>query len=664
MNQKLTFVSAFINIYNESTNTESTDNKSTDNKSTDNKSTDNKSTNESNNNRSPKWRLDHFRTIAETGIPLCIYISPEYQEIMVEFIQEFPNVKIMKTVNIQDTFASKVYQTEMLYSEITLPPITLPPITLPNQRSPNKDTHNYILLMNAKTEFMQDAIEQNPWSSTHFAWIDFNIAHIFKAKVRSQEFLKILAKRTLNPNFLTIPGCWAKLQEPCIEYILDNVHWRFCGGFFLGDKQSIIKFNELYREYFPQFIRKYRKLVWEVNFWAWLELNIDNLFIWYKGDHDDSILHFSADFCSVRILDFARANEGANEGAQEIKYDYPKIEGYEPMTAAYCLHQKMGQPVHMINTRYVNYWLTPEGRYIINDPNGKIISKNMYSELDGETMKPLYYKEMQDPEDLPMVNSTRFQGLEDIRLFLDQECGQECSQECSQDQDQTQDLKQIVKFSASTICYSPSGKSRIVIGNYDVDKGTYTDCIVVEAPDKDSWCEKNWVTGNRRFPCTNPPFIKDKTEIITKGGGVRGNLGSLHYGWSPQQIGSINPQTMQLEIHTVREITAPYFSSVRGSSEFTRHTIVDSTDLLVDVLVGVVHFSEEYQPRHYFHILVMLEPETLKLLKYSEIFYFDKIGIEFCIGFTILDFKYHFWISKHDRDPTLVICSMNNLPFL
>jgi len=663
MDQKLTFVSAFIKVYNELLDNTSTDDQ----------------INKQIYNRSPKWRLDHFRTIAETGIPLCIYISPEYQEIMTEFIQEFPNVKIMKTMNIQDTFVSKEYQKEIQDSDITLPPITLP-----NQRSLNKDTPNYILLMNSKTEFMQDAIDQNPWSSTHFAWIDFNIAHVFKDNVRSQEFLKILAKRTLRPHFLTIPGCWAKLQEPYIDYILDNVHWRFCGGFLLGDKESIIKFNELYREYFPLFIRKYRKLVWEVNFWAWLELVVDNQIIWYKGSHDDSILHFSADFCSVRILDFA--------GAKEIKYDYPKIEGYEPMTAAYCLHQKMGQPVHMINTRYVNYWLTPEGRYIINDPTCKIITKNMYSELDGETMRPKFYKEMRDPEDLLMVNSTRFEGFEDIRLFLDQECSQECSQEYDQDQGQDQDLKQIVKFSASTICYSPCGKSRIVIGNYDVDKGTYTDCIVVESPNKDSWCEKNWICGVGK-PTVSPttPSLSFESVFTTnlqnnhvKREGVVGETVGFPtmYGWYPQLIGSINPQTKQLEIHTVREITAPYFSSVRGSSQFVyaqhlvKPTIVDSTDLLVDeqvnvltdvlvdVLVGVVHFSEEYQPRHYFNILVMLEPETLKLLKYSEIFYFDKIGIEFCIGFTIHEGKYHFWISKHDRDPTLVVCSVDDLPFL
>ena len=184
------------------------------------------------------------------------------------------------------------------------------------------------------------------------------------------------------------------------------------------------------------------------------------------------------------------------------------------------------------------------------------------------------------------------------------------------------------------------------------------------------------------------------------------------YAWSPQQIGAINLETHQLEIHTIREIIAPYFSKVRGSSQF-----VDFDDLTngsnevsstkggsnkggstkggsnevssnkggsnevgstkggstkggstkggsTKVMIGVVHFSEEYMPRHYFHMLVMLERDTMKLLKYSEIFYFDKIGIEFCIGFMIRDAKYHFWISKNDREPELVICSMDRLPFI
>lgn len=52
-----------------------------------------------------------------------------------------------------------------------------------------KDTPNYITMINSKIDLVCKAIERNPFSSTHFAWIDFGIFHIarkdyiFKDKV-------------------------------------------------------------------------------------------------------------------------------------------------------------------------------------------------------------------------------------------------------------------------------------------------------------------------------------------------------------------------------------------------------------------------------------------------------------------------------------------------
>jgi hypothetical protein len=81
-----------------------------------------------------------------------------------------------------------------------------------------------------------------------------------------------------------------------------------------------------------------------------------------------------------------------------------------------------------------------------------------------------------------------------------------------------------------------------------------------------------------------------------------------------------------------------------------------------DVLVGVVHFSEELRPRHYFHVLVELDRTTLEPLRYSDPFYFSAVSIEFCIGFSfrgsVVDGQrcgdYGFWISQMDRDPMLI----------
>ena len=85
----------------------------------------------------------------------------------------------------------------------------------------------------------------------------------------------------------------------------------------------------------------------------------------------------------------------------------------------------------------------------------------------------------------------------------------------------------------------------------------------------------------------------------------------------------------------------PFFNKLRGSAPFIEYN---------GYLVGIAHFSEETKPRHYFHMMVD------ENLKFSKPFFFENLGIEFCIGFTITD-KYHFWISQMDREPLLTECA-------
>jgi hypothetical protein len=103
------------------------------------------------------------------------------------------------------------------------------------------------------------------------------------------------------------------------------------------------------------------------------------------------------------------------------------------------------------------------------------------------------------------------------------------------------------------------------------------------------------------------------------------------------------------------KINSPWFHKVRGSSLF-----VDNGEHLV----GVVHFSEETTPRRYYHMLVSLDKETFRPLKYSEIFHFQHLGIEFCIGFTIKNGEYVFWISQMDIKPLTISMDINNLKLI
>jgi hypothetical protein len=274
---------------------------------------------------------------------------------------------------------------------------------LPSSRNIVKDTKEFLGLMNTKIEFLRRAKDIK--RSYNYYWIDMGILKIVKNREAVLKQLRHLHLQSfMNPfSLITIPGCWE--QRPMNT---NEIHWRFCGGFMLGDAGSIVQFYQLYDEYFPLFMRNYRKLVWEVNFWGWLEANSEWKPRWYSADHNDCIIKTPVDIYTVCL----------KNDLTITRYNYPKIETYEPMQAC-CINYKGRQ---LLNTRYVNYWYLESGHCHIKHPEDFIISKNLLAELDNDTFMPIKideneFREMQDETICLHSNRCYFYGLEDIRLY-------------------------------------------------------------------------------------------------------------------------------------------------------------------------------------------------------------------------------------------------------
>lgn len=199
--------------------------------------------------------IELFKQIEATGIRLHVFVSPKYRD----------KISVRNGVIEQFTL-----EETLAYSTA--------PNGLPEVRNEPHDTRNFLILMNAKTEFVKRAIISGLHSSTHYAWIDFGIAHVFRnpATVLS---LPELASRRFPDQCMYVPGCTGKAT------FLSNVNWRFCGGFFLGDKQSLVEFHDIHCSIFP----KLPILTWEVNVWACLE-SCGWSPSWLKADHNDSII--------------------------------------------------------------------------------------------------------------------------------------------------------------------------------------------------------------------------------------------------------------------------------------------------------------------------------------------------------------------------------------
>ena len=132
-----------------------------------------------------------------------------------------------------------------------------------------------------------------------------------------------------------------------------------------------------------------------------------------------------------------------------------------------------------------------------------------------------------------------------------------------------------LRFIATTLGYTSNGNARMIVGDYS-DKGV-SNCEVIEPP-TDTKCEKNWIS------LPNNHYV---------------------YQWSPFQIGRVEKGKLRI-VKSCDMSAFPAFDKVRGSTVF-QGTNVSTEDLLTDDdSLGVVHFSEEGNPRRYFHMLVLL----------------------------------------------------------
>jgi hypothetical protein len=222
-------------------------------------------------------RFKEFLYILYTNIPIHLFISKEFLYLLDTLDNNKKSNLTIHMIELEDTWT---YQTYLKYNVDK-------DISLPSLRTNNKDTEKYILTMNSKLEFIEKILYNCP-NYTHYAWIDFNMFHIIKDKELGVEKLKCLNK--LNCGGIIVPGCWEKGFRTDIYLISNMINWRFCGGIILGDRDNMEKLCRLNREQFSEFLKKYKKLTWEVNMWAYYEFYHNFEFKWFKGDHDDSII--------------------------------------------------------------------------------------------------------------------------------------------------------------------------------------------------------------------------------------------------------------------------------------------------------------------------------------------------------------------------------------
>lgn len=212
--------------------------------------------------KSPATRIAHFRRLAATGIPLRVFVSRCYAAAIEEICREAPNTVIHRVLELEDTWT---------YSECVKHRDRMPA-----HRTTTKDTFEFLTLMNAKVEFVEEVARAS--GAAHLAWIDFNVWHV----VQDADVVQTRLRSISRVDGVYVPGCW-----PAAAVAWDRIGWRFCGGFFVGDRAALLAFAAQYRASLRRYLDA-DGMTWEVNVWARLEQEGWTP-RWYKADHNDSL---------------------------------------------------------------------------------------------------------------------------------------------------------------------------------------------------------------------------------------------------------------------------------------------------------------------------------------------------------------------------------------
>jgi len=560
-------------------------------------------------------------------IPLRMYVPLEYVDILSTKLQKYTNIEIHPTPSIEN---SSWYQSNL---------------KLPSVRNEQKDTLEYIWHTHMKIVCLHHAastptstptsthttttVENNSESEPVFlywAFIDFHVpSQLFRKPDTIQEIHNTFTSSNIfiqQESQIYLPGCWNKADSSVRNIDFANhVHWRFCGSFLFGTKKAIETFYTLYETHFVSFLESHDHILsWEVNFWAWLEHEVESWKPnWYVANHNDSLVCIPNIFGYDTLLEL---------GAITKQYDYPNFSPYLPMSASYVEYK--GHAI--LNTRFVNYWIYDKGSYHYPEDEGVIRTLNIFS-LIGTENDPLNYIPMSEDTSILSKPGCFSEGIEDIRLYVSSETGELC-------------------FIGSTLGYSHTDRIRMIRGIYDIETNTCRNYEHIDSP-YNAWCEKNWAPI---------PLPDGKDGFI--------------YKWYPLEIGHVDKVSPTIsssnEIENssngnskkigklsivVRKKMDDWFKPIKGSTNFVPYGEKG--------LIGLVHFSYETSPRQYYHQLIVLHRETFDVINCSTVFCFEKASIEFCIGFRLLERAHEkrvgFWISRMDRDPMYVEINIDKI---
>jgi len=209
--------------------------------------------------------ISHFEELASTNIPIILHLDSR--------LVELGNHLCKKYSNIQHCIYG-ILDTSYVPTDVILPYF----------RNKEKDTVDYLCIQLSKLKLMKDS--EQLVKTTHMAWIDFGIFHMFKEKELCRLWLNKIAFSSFKADKILSPSSYDMEYLKSLNHSFNSLHsvyWIHCGSLLLGPKD---KFGPAYEAQMKAVRAHLPQLTWEVNYWVM----IDEHFIRYSAIHSDIIL--------------------------------------------------------------------------------------------------------------------------------------------------------------------------------------------------------------------------------------------------------------------------------------------------------------------------------------------------------------------------------------
>lgn len=252
---------------------------------------------------------------------------------------------------------------------------------------------------------------------------------------------------------------------------------------------------------------------------------------------------------------------------------------------------------YMLNVRYVNYNINlgAGGTYEFRNGHDKIITLNKLYWLNRA------FEKCGEPHWIDQVTNyeTQYSGVEDVRLFPHRG-----------------DIQFIGVMQAAD-----TGRITVGHGVYDIRAKALTQYAFPSPLGRN--CEKNWC------------YFHDKT----------GELCAI-YQWSPLTVAKPDLERHTMAIQTMDPNVPGFFRLLRGSSCGARYG---------DEIWFLCHIVEYAAPRHYTHILIILDANTLKYKRHSIMFKFSGDCVEYSLGLIVEHDRVVMSYSRVDRTSAVMV---------